>query len=109
MIVRKARTFLKLMAIMGRLMPLPNKSAKKTFKKDKFCNDFGLAQKLYIYAFLICVGIIIASDLHVYTGDTFMHLKSVILHFDSNHELSSFHLMFVVSIFHFIRGFETVG
>ena len=69
MIVRKARKFLKLMATIGPLMPLPKDSAKATARTK--CKGFGLVRKLYSYAFLICAVIIIASDWHVFRGDTF--------------------------------------
>lgn len=73
MIERKARTFLKLIATIGPFMPLPNNSTKST-SRTIFRKSLGFVRKLYICAFLVSVGIMIACDLHVYRGDTLKYL-----------------------------------
>jgi len=81
MIARKAKIYLKLMAAISPLMPLPKNSAK-AISRTKFRKGFGLIRQLYTYAFLICVGIMIASDVHVYRGDIFIaqiHIKAAVL------------------------------
>ena len=59
------------MDTLGPYMPLPNNFAKRKSKsKKKFRKSIiALGRKLYVQAYLVCVGIMIASDLHVYKGE----------------------------------------
>lgn len=69
MIAQKARIFLKLMTTLGQYMPLPNNFSKEKSKsKTTFQKTFVLGQKLYAQIYLVCVGILIASDLKIYGG-----------------------------------------
>jgi len=63
MIVEKVRIFLTIMKTVGQYMPLQIFFAKKRTKSG---TKFG--QILYSIAYLVCVGIMIASDIFVYKG-----------------------------------------